>query len=128
MAVVDWTKVIRFSFYTFRAHHRFTPCCSGSPISQFQQLVHHTQNCFLAAFPFKICSTPSTAFFKRAEKTKAICKMFPGTYSRDNAWLFWNRSSGKVCSWFRFRRLGKQRGRKFHKHSQTPIIPDHWSW
>ena len=34
-----------------------------------------------------------------------------GTYSRDSAWLFWKRSSGRVCSWLRFSRLqGRRKG------------------
>lgn len=31
------------------------------------------------------------------------------THSLDRAWLFWNSSSGNVCSWFRFSRLQKRR-------------------
>lgn len=34
-----------------------------------------------------------------------------GTYSRDSAWLFWKRSSGRVCSWLRFSRLQGRRKR-----------------
>jgi len=44
-----------------------------------------------------------------------------GTYSRDSAWLFWKRSSGRVCSWLRFSRLqGRRKGWGFWGQSSHP--------
>lgn len=44
-----------------------------------------------------------------------------GTYSRDSAWLFWKRSSGRLCSWLRFSRLQeKKKGSGFQGQSNHP--------
>lgn len=40
------------------------------------------------------------------------------THSLDKAWLFWNSSSGNMCSWFRFSRLKKRRRIRNHLDGQ----------
>lgn len=51
------------------------------------------------------------------------------THSLDRAWLFWNSSSGNMCSWFRFSRLKERRkeglegalqSRKHKNFSESP--------
>lgn len=44
------------------------------------------------------------------------------THSLDRAWLFWNSSSGNMCSWFRFSRL-KREERKSWKSPWCPGDP-----
>lgn len=61
-------------------------------------------------------TTHSPSHRVRGENTQS------GTHSLDRAWVFWNSSSGSVCSWFRFSRLQKRREEELETASEIQEI------
>lgn len=74
------------------------------------------------------CQCPSKPHSSPLSEPAGEPHQHRGTHSRDSAWLFWKRSSGRVCSWLRFSRLwGRRKGSGFWGQGSPASSSGH-SW